>query len=77
MSTPKKAALKSTNLWTGIATLIAAAFSYFSLTPDTDSAVVLASEANKAVEAISTRNWIVLFTVFVNAGNILYHIFKK
>lgn len=77
MSTPKKAAVKSTNLWTGIATLVAAAFSYFSLTPDLDSAAVLASEANRAAEAISTRNYIVLFTVLVNAGNILYHLFKK
>lgn len=77
MSTPKKAAVKSTNLWTGIATLVAAAFSYFSLTPDLDSAAVLASEANRAQEAITTRNWIVLFTVFVNAANIVYHIFKK
>lgn len=77
MSTPKKAAIKSPNLWTGIATIVSAGFAYFSLTPDLSTAQILADEANRAAEAISTRNYVVLFTVVVNAGNILYHLFKK
>lgn len=77
MANQKAPALKSTNLWTGIATLIAAIFSYFSLTPDLASADVLAGEAARAVEAIQTRNWIFLVTVAVNVGNILYHLFVK
>lgn len=77
MSTEKKPAIKSTNLWTGIATLIAAVFSYFALTPDMALADTLADEAARAAEAITARNWVVLVTVVVNLGNILYHLFVK
>ncbi len=77
MSNQKAPAIKSSNLWTGIATLLAAIFSYFSLTPDLAAADVLAGETAKAVEAIQTRNWIILVTVAVNLGNILYHLFVK
>ena len=68
--------LKSTNLWTGVATLVAALFSFFTLTPDLTQADTLAGEAHRAVEAISTRNYVVLITVVINVVNILYHLFK-
>jgi len=72
-----KTALQSTNFWTGIATIVAALFSYFAISPDLDGAAVLADGAQQAVTAISTKNYIALFGVVVNVGNILYHLFKK
>jgi mannitol-specific phosphotransferase system IIBC component len=75
--TKLKAVASSTNFWTGIFTVITAAFSYFLISPDFSSAEVLAGEAQKAVDAINTKNYIALFSVLVNAGNILYHLFKK
>lgn len=77
MANQKTPAIKSTNLWTGIATLVAAVFSYFALTPDLALADTLAGEAARAAEAITARNWVVLLTIVVNVGNILYHLFVK
>jgi len=73
----KTSATRSTNLWTGVATIVAALFSYFALTPDLTTADVLAGEAHKAVYAITTKNWVVLATVAFNLANILYHLFVK
>lgn len=73
----QKTPLKSSNLWTGVATIVSAVISYFALTPDLSSAKLLSDEAHRAVDAISTRNYVVLFTVVVNVGNILYHLFRK
>jgi hypothetical protein len=75
-NTAKSSPIKSPNLWTGIATLVAGLFSYFALTPDLALADTLASEAQKAIDAISTRNYVVLITVVINVVNILYHLFK-
>lgn len=73
----KTPALRSTNLWTGIATIIAALFSYFALTPDLSAAGALAEEAQKATDAINAKNWVVLAAVAFNVANILYHLFVK
>ena len=75
--TRAQAVVGSANFWTGIVTVITAAFSYFAIAPDLTTVDVLAGEAQKAVDAISTKNYIALFGVVVNAGNILYHLFWK
>lgn len=72
-----KSPIKSWNLWTGIATIVAAVFSYFALSPDPAAAQALSDEAHRAAEAISTKNYILLATIVFNIGNILYHLFKK
>lgn len=76
-NTVTKSPLKSTNFWAGILTVVTGGFAFFAISPDLDSASVLANEAHRAVEAISTKNYTLLFTVVVNAGNILYHLFWK
>ncbi len=73
----KKTSLKSTNFWTGIATIVAAGFGYFSIYAELGAAEALSAEAGKAVEAIETKNYFALISVAINAGNILYHIFIK
>lgn len=73
----KSSAIRSTNLWTGVATIIAALFSFFALTPDLSTADVLAGEAQKAADAINAKNWVVLAAVAFNVANILYHLFIK
>ena len=77
MSTTKNTPLKSYNFWTGFATVAASAFAFFSISPDLSAATVLADEAHKAADAVVTKNYVALFAVVVNAGNILYHLFKK
>ena len=77
MSTLKKSPAKSTKFWTGISTVVLAGFAYFFITPDFDAAQTLGDEARIAVEAVNTKNYIALITVFVNIGNILFHLFKK
>lgn len=67
-----KSPIQSWNLWTGIATIVAAVFSYFALSPDP-----AAAQAHRASEAISAKNYILLATIVFNIGNILYHLFKK
>ena len=76
-TTPAKTPLQSTNFWTGLATVIAALFSYFFISPDPTAAADLSNAAHTAVEAISAKNWVALFAVLINGGNILYHLFKK
>lgn len=77
MATSKTSPLKSANLWTGIATLVAAIFAYFQLSPDLSTAATLSDAAAQAADAIATRNWVLLISVLINAGNILWHLFKK
>lgn len=74
---PAKSPLKSTNLWTGVATIVSAAFAFFSIAPDLSSAGILADESHRAVDAINTKNYGLLIAAVVNVGNILYHLFKK
>ncbi len=69
--------LKSTNFWTGVATVFAALLAFFALTPDWAAADQLAEESKRAIEAVQARNYVALFTVVVNAGNIIYHLFFK
>lgn len=73
----KKSPLRSTNFWAGIATVVAAGFAYFSVTPDLDQASVLANEAHRVVDSVVTKNYALLIAAVVNAGNILFHLFKK
>lgn len=76
-NTVTKTPLQSTNFWTGIATVIAGAFSYFAVSPDLSAADVLVGEAQKAVDAISTKNYVAIFAVAINVVNIFVHLFKK
>lgn len=73
----KASPVQSTNLWTGIATIVAGLFSYFALTPDWAVADTIAEESRRAVEAVQTKNYVALFTVVVSLGNIVYHLFFK
>lgn len=68
--------IKSKNLWTGIATIVAAAFSFFAINFDPATVDTLTDAAHKAQEAITARNWVLLFSVVINLGNIIYHLFK-
>lgn len=77
MANQKTSALSSSNFWIGLATLAAAAFSYFGVSPDLAAAGSLGEAAQQAADAISTRNWVLLFSVAINVGNILYHLFWK
>lgn len=77
MANTEKTPLQSLNLWTNLATLVAAAFSYFSLTPDMSAAQALGDEAHRAVDAIQSKNYVVFATVIFNVANILYHLWKK
>lgn len=76
-NTTQKPVGKSRNFWTGIITVVTGAASYFLISPDVVAADVLAGEAHKAVDAISTKNYVLLFGVLVNAGNIIWHLFDK
>jgi len=76
-TTQKKSALQSTNLWTGIATIVTAVFLYFGATPDLAAADQLTGEASRLVDAIAQKNYGLVLAVVVNAGNILYHLFLK
>lgn len=76
-NTATKTPLQSTNFWTGVATVGTAAFSFFAITPDYDSAAALATEAQKAIDAVHTKNIVAGFAVLINLGNILWHLFKK
>ena len=71
-----KSPLKSTNLWTGIATLVAAAFAYFGVSPDMAAATDIASTTTQVVDAIETKNFALLFGVLINAVNIVTHLVK-
>lgn len=73
----KKTALTSWNFWTGLATVIVALFSYFAISPNLEAAGSLTDAAKQAADAIATKNWVTLFAVLINVGNILYHLFKK
>lgn len=74
---PAKSPLQSTNLWTGVATIVVAVFSYFFISPDLSSAGVLAQEGHKLIDSIASKNYAFLLAAVVNIGNILYHLFKK
>ena len=71
-----KSPLKSTNLWTGLATLVAAAFAYFGVSPDAAAAADLANTTTQVVDAIETKNFALLFGVLINAVNIVTHLVK-
>lgn len=76
-ATTKKSPVKSVNAWTGLATIVMAAFAYFQLTPDADAAQALSTNAHSIVDAISAKNLMLAITGFVNLGNMLYHLFLK
>ncbi len=73
----KKSPLKSTNMWTGIATLVAAAFAYFGVSPDAAAAVDLANTTTQVVDAIETKNFALLFGILINAVNVVTHLVKN
>lgn len=68
--------IASKNLWTGLATIIAAAFSFFAINFDAAAVDTLTEAAHKAQDAITAKNWVLLFSVVINVGNILYHLFR-
>jgi peptidase E len=75
-TTPTKTPWKSTNFWTGIATVLAAGFAYFGISADAAAAVDLADTTTRAVEAIESKNWALLFGVGINVVNIVTHLWK-
>jgi hypothetical protein len=77
MASSSKSPLTSSNFWTGAVTIVAALIAFFALTPDWAAADQLAEESRRAIEAVQARNYVALFTVVVNIGNIIYHLFFK
>lgn len=75
-TTPTKTPFKSTNFWTGIATIVAAGFGYFAINPDPASAAQLADTAQTVADAIQAKNWPLLFGIAINAVNIVTHLIK-
>ena len=73
---PKKSILQSKNFWTGIATILAAAFAYFGVTVDTAAAATLTDGAQTVTDAVETKNWLALGVFLLNSGNVLFHLFK-
>ena len=73
---PKKPVWKSKNFWTGIATILAAAFAYFGVTVDTAAAATLTDGAQTVTDAVETKNWLALGVFLLNSGNVLFHLFK-
>lgn len=71
-----KSPLKSTNLWTGLATIVAAAFGYFAITPDAAAASDLSETAKRLTDALAAKNWPLLIGIVVNAANIIGHLVK-
>lgn len=75
-NTAPKTPFKSTNFWTGIATIVAAAFGYFAVTPDAAAAGQLADTAQSVTEAVQAKNWPLLFGIVINAVNVVTHLVK-
>ena len=76
MVTPTKTPFQSTNFWTGILTVIAAAFAYFGVAPDLAVSNELADTTKDVVDAVVTKNYALLFGVLINVTNIVQHFIK-
>lgn len=75
-TTPTKTPLKSSNFWTGLATIAAAAFGYFAIAPDAATAADLSGAAHQLTDALQAKNWPLLFAVVINAANVVTHLVK-
>lgn len=72
-TTSKKSPLASVNMWAGIATLVAALFGYFQITPDAAAAEALSTNAHSIVNALESKNLALIITAAIPALNNIYH----
>jgi len=68
--------LKSKNFWSGIITIITAAFLGFGITVDASGVDTLTQTGTQVYDAIAQKNWLAAGLVLVNSANVLFHLFK-
>lgn len=71
-----KSPLQSKNFWTGIATILTAAFLGFGISVDASSVDTLTQTGTQVYDAISQKNWLAAGLVLINSANVLFHLFK-
>ena len=75
-TTPTKGPLQSKNFWTGIATILTAAFLGFGISADPGNVDTLTQTGTQVYDAIAQKNWLAAGLVLINSANVLFHLFK-